>query len=103
MKDTYLFELSHNAGDGAVSNEDSATDLDTGGQVRVRAGDLGVVTLDSVIGSDFQGLVFLELNVLAIDEHTSTDLGSLGVEQKSDVLIRALGKSLIEALDLLTV
>ena len=71
--------------------------------MRVRAGDLGVVTLDGVIGSDFKGLVFLELNVLAINEHTGTDLGSLGVEEKSDVLIGALGKSLVEALDLLTV
>lgn len=69
--------------------------------MRVRAGDDGVVTLDCVISGNFHGLVLLELNVLAVNEHTGTDLGSLSVEHKGDVLIGALSEGLVEGFNLL--
>lgn len=103
QKDTYLFQLGHNTRDGAIGDENSTANLDASGQAWVGAGDDSVVTLDSVVGRDFKGLVLLEFNALAVDEHASTDLRTLGVEHEGDVLVRTLLEGLVEACDLLAV
>jgi hypothetical protein len=71
--------------------------------VGVRAGDDGGVALDRVVGGDFEGLVNLQLDGLAVDELTSADLGSLGVKHESDLLVGALSEGLVEGFNLVSV
>ena len=81
---TYLEDLGHSASEGAVSDEDRAVDLDAGGQRLVRAGDLGVVALEGVVGGDLQLLVYFELDGLVVLQQAGADLGALRVEHLGD-------------------
>jgi len=101
----FLFELLNFAGKGTISNEDGLANLDAGGETRVGAGDLRVVTLEGkvVFGGDLKILAHFEIDVLTVLEVTSADLGSLGVEHESNALVWALSQSQLKLLDHLTV
>ena len=96
---TYLLDLSDFASERTVSNVDNGSNLDGVGESSVGAGDASVVTFDGVVGDNLQVLSGNELNVLAVDEFTSADLGSLGVEHDSAGLVGALLESLSQVSD----
>ena len=97
--DSVLLDLSDFASERAVSNVDNGSNLDGVGESSVGAGDASVVTFDGVVGDNLQVLSGNELNVLAVDEFTSADLGSLGVEHDSAGLVGALLESLSQVSD----
>mmetsp|Transcript_2739 Transcript_2739/g.6542 ORF Transcript_2739/g.6542 Transcript_2739/m.6542 type:complete len:522 (-) Transcript_2739:100-1665(-) len=71
---------------GSIGNQDGLSRRDRSGQFAVRAGKLGVVTLELVVGSEDESLSLYEFNLLALGKETGSDFGSLGVEQDTNGL-----------------
>mmetsp|Transcript_4182 Transcript_4182/g.13448 ORF Transcript_4182/g.13448 Transcript_4182/m.13448 type:complete len:385 (+) Transcript_4182:695-1849(+) len=85
----------------AVGDEDGGALLDRGGQLVVRARELGLVAEEGVVGRQLEVLAGLEVDLLVarLLEEAGPDLGTLGIEEDGDVLVGPLGRRLTHALE----
>mmetsp|Transcript_25891 Transcript_25891/g.77217 ORF Transcript_25891/g.77217 Transcript_25891/m.77217 type:complete len:552 (-) Transcript_25891:3-1658(-) len=85
----------------AVGDEDGGALLDRGGQLVVRARELGLVAEEGVVGRQLEVLARLEVDLLIarLLEEAGPDLGTLGIEEDGDVLVGPLGRRLAHALE----
>jgi len=93
---TIFEDLSHFAGERAVSDIDDLADRDGLGKGAVRARDASVVALNCVVRGDLEILSGLESDRFVVDEVASADLRALSIEHDSAGLIRALLESFPE-------
>ena len=100
---TYVTDLSDLASQRAIGDVDGGADLDAGGEGLVRAHNLVLVALIGEVGDDLEALAGNNVDGLAVLEQTSADLGTLGIEQKSALLVRSLLEGFTQVLNTLAV
>mmetsp|Transcript_25198 Transcript_25198/g.46798 ORF Transcript_25198/g.46798 Transcript_25198/m.46798 type:complete len:527 (-) Transcript_25198:106-1686(-) len=76
--------------EGSVGDEDTLSLLDRGGEGRVGARQLALISLERVVGSEGDGLALDKVDLLPLREESRADLGTLGVQHDGDVRVLVL-------------